>query len=130
MDYFQVQEFFQQANPGKQISYDFDDQCIRQIESIYTDGKMHIVNHVQYQKVKVSVEGMSPVYVPIAPHRMLVTAANLKNKVANDDVYFHPKEIENLKSLKDKDNAALEMHVQYLSDQSGKSKEEILSQVK
>lgn len=87
MNYFEAQDFFKQANPGKSISFDFDDNCIRQIEAIYTDGQIHPVNHVEYQKLKVTVEGLSPVYVPIAPHRMNMTSDYLKNKIASDVVY-------------------------------------------
>ncbi len=84
MNYFEVQEFFSKINPGKSIAYEFDDNCIRQIDCIYTDGKLHDLNHVEHRQVKVTVEGQDAVYVPIAPHRMPITAAYIKAKIAND----------------------------------------------
>ena len=99
MNLYEAQDFFKKMYPDKQISYDFDDSCIRQIECIYTDGKLHSHNHVEYQKVRVTVEGMSPMYVPIAPHRMIGSAAYVKGKIPRDDVHIHPDELKTLQGL-------------------------------
>lgn len=130
MDYFEAQEFFKQAYPGKQISFDFDDNCIRQIETIYTDGKMHISHHVECRKLKVTVDGILPIYVPILPHRMHMTSSQIKKKIPNDDIYWHPNELENLQKLKDENSPFLNVRLQELSDITGKSKDEISSQLK
>ncbi len=86
MNYFEAQETFKSMFPGKQVTFELDDKCIRQIECIYTEGELHPVNHVQYEKLKVTVEGMPSSYVPIQPHRMLIDAVMLKDKIQKDVV--------------------------------------------
>lgn len=88
MNLYETQDFFEKINPGKAITFDFDDKCIRQIECIYTDGKLHPVNHVEYQQVRVTVEGSDPIYVPIQPHRACIDCHCLKEKIARDELHF------------------------------------------
>jgi len=82
MDFFQVQDFFKQMHPEKKISYEFDDKCHRFHELVYTDGIPNPIHHVENHKVKVTVEEMAPIYVPIAPHRECYTWEEIK-KVIN-----------------------------------------------
>jgi hypothetical protein len=70
MNFFEAQDFFKNMYPGKSIKFEFDKKCIRVMEIIHTDGKPNPVHHIEYQKVKVIVDGSDPVYVPIMPHRM------------------------------------------------------------
>jgi hypothetical protein len=70
MNFFQVQDFMKQMYPGKDIQFDFDDKCHRFYELVMTDGVANPVHHCECNKVKVMVEGMDPIYVPIAPHRL------------------------------------------------------------
>jgi len=72
MNLYQAQEFFKQLYPGKEIKYDFDDKCHRFYEIIITDGQPNPVHHCECNKVKVIVDGMDPIYVPIAPHRLAI----------------------------------------------------------
>ena len=83
MDIYEAQEFFKQMNPGKQITFEFDANCIRFIECVHTDTEMHENNHVEYRKLKVTVQGNDPIYVPIIPHRMIIKADDVKNHIAN-----------------------------------------------
>jgi len=69
MDFFQVQDFMKQMHPGKEIKYCFDQKCHRVYELVITDGKANPIHHVENNKVRVDVEGMASVYVPIIPHR-------------------------------------------------------------
>lgn len=69
MDFYEAQDFFNQMYPGKKIAYEFDDKCQRKCEIVFTDGKPNDIHHVENNKVKVTVEGQNPVYVPIQPHR-------------------------------------------------------------
>lgn len=94
MNLFEAQEIFAKMNPGKNITFEFDEKCIRQIECIYTEGKLHPHNHVQYECVKVSVEGNEPIYVPIQPHRAIIDCHTVKNKIGKDEihVYEEPRE--------------------------------------
>ena len=73
MDFFQAQEFFKKMFPNSLVEFEFDKNCIRQVELIYTDGQPNPVHHVENHKVKVTVHGMEPVYVDIAPHRQNFT---------------------------------------------------------
>ncbi len=86
MNYFEAQETFKKMYPDKNIAFDFDDNCVRIIECIYTDGELHYTNHIQYEKLKVSVDGMNPIYVPIQSHRMLIDADMLKSKIQKDKI--------------------------------------------
>ena len=81
MDYFQAQDFFKQLYPNKKISYEFDEKCHRVHELIYTDGVPNPVHHVENDKVKVSVEGMDPIYVSIMPHRECYTWDLMKKMI-------------------------------------------------
>lgn len=100
MNFYEAQEFFKKLYPDRLVTFDFDDKCIRHIECIYTDGQLHPTNHVEYQQVKVTPQGMPSQYVPIQPHRMILTANTIKNKLANDDIYMHPDWIQSLNELK------------------------------
>lgn len=94
MNLFEAQDIFAKMNPGKNITFEFDDKCVRQIECIYTEGKLHPDNHVQYEHLKVTVEGNEPIYVPIMPHRAVIRAEDLKGKLTRDEVYVKPQEAE------------------------------------
>lgn len=91
MNLYEAQEFFKKMYPGKAISYEFDMKCLYQMEVIHSDGKPHKINHVEYQKVKVLVEGMEPMYVPIAPHRGCIEFDEVKKYIAGCvEVYTPP----------------------------------------
>lgn len=82
MNYYQIQDFYREAYPGKNIQFEFDEKCHRFHELVYTDGKPHALHHIQNEKVKVTVEGMSPVYVQILPHRECIAWEDVK-KIIN-----------------------------------------------
>lgn len=81
MNFFETQDFFKTINPGKNLSFDFDHKCHRIHELIYTDGKPNPIHHVENNKVKVTVEGQDPIYVPIKPHRQVYTWEAIKNMI-------------------------------------------------
>lgn len=112
MDYFEVKSFFEQLYPGKSIDLSFDDSCIRQVEIIHTDGLPNLIHHVEYRKVKVSVEGLDATYVSILPHRMNCCWKDIQKALSNiKDVYINPEE--------------LSLETQELEKMSGLSIEEI-----
>lgn len=78
MNYFQIQEFFKEMYPEKEIKFEFDHKCHRFHELVYTDGVPNKVHHVENHKVKVTIEGQNPVYVPILPHRECYTWEAIK----------------------------------------------------
>ena len=81
MNLFEVKDFFKNMYPGKNIKYEFDEKCHRTHELIYTDGKPNPVHHIESNKVKVTVETMAPVYVPIAPHRECASWDQMKKLI-------------------------------------------------
>ena len=81
MNFYEAQDFFKQMHPGKTINYEFDEKCHRVREIIYTDGVPNEMHHIENDKVKVTVEGMASVYVPIAPHRECCTWEYMKNLI-------------------------------------------------
>jgi hypothetical protein len=81
MNFYEAQDFFKQMHPDKLVTFEFDRKCIRQIEAVHTDGEIHDINHIEYRQVKVTPQDMPSVYVPIQPHRMCITADELKKHV-------------------------------------------------
>ena len=102
MDFFEAQDFMKKMYPDKNISFEFDDNCHRTVEIVYTDGKPHMINHVECCKVKAVIEGMDPIYIPIAPHRFNTTWMGAKQYFNNaKDVFIHPEELKALSDSKD-----------------------------
>lgn len=102
MNLIEAHEFFKSMNPGKNVKLEFDQSCLYQIEIIHTDSLAHIMNHVEYRKVKVTVEGNNPVYVPIAPHREIMTLSDVKKYMAGmESAYIHPDDVRAYKEAKD-----------------------------
>ena len=100
MNLYECQEWFKQMYPGKKVDFSFDEKCHRQHDLMFTDGKPNLVHHVEYKKVKVTVEGMDPMYVPIAPHRENFVWADMKKFVnGKSDVHINQEQIDELKKL-------------------------------
>ncbi len=129
MNFFEAQEFSKKWYPDKLVTFELDEKCIRQIECIYTDSEMHMINHVEYNQVKVTPQGMESIYVPIQSHRQLITAAQIKSKVSKDSIYIHPDEIKTLNEMKSKVDPLLEMKLDELSLHSGISKDDIMKKM-
>ena len=119
MDYFELQEFMQAANPGKKIFYEFDENCHRIIEIVLTEGKPNLAHHVESRRVKVTVAGSDPVYVPITPHREIYSWVDIKKMIiAKNDVHVNQSEIDQVKQLPPEER---ERVIKNLSDISGLS---------
>lgn len=112
MNLYEAQDFFKKTYPGKKISFEFDEKCHRVHELIYTDGNPNVVHHVENRQVKVTVEGMDPMYVPIDPHRETYSWADIKRIInSKNDIHINESDIEKLKKLSpaERDNAILEI---------------------
>lgn len=130
MDFFEAQEFFKSQYPGKQVSYEFDDNCHRQLEIIHTDGKPHMVHHVECRKVKVNVEGQASFYAPISPHRMNTTWAAAKAYVnSKSDVHIAKEDLVELANLKAEKPEEYQSKLSMMSEYSGLSKSSIESKM-
>ncbi len=94
MNFFEAQDFFKKLYPEKKIDFSFDDNCLHQVEIIYTNGKPHTTHHLEYHKVKMCIEGQDSVYLPISPHRMCCYWGDFKKLIQNqNNVYLNPDEI-------------------------------------
>jgi len=82
MDFYSAQQFFANLFPGKKISYHFDKLCLRQLECVFTDGMPNVYHHVEFNKVKVDVEGMASQYIPIDSHRANISWASFKDVIS------------------------------------------------
>lgn len=92
MDLYQAQDFMKKMHPGKKIDYEFDDKCHRIIEIVFTDGVPHEIHHVENHKVKVTVEGQEPMYMPIMPHRITTNWNAVKSYVNTKNETYRPTE--------------------------------------
>ena len=130
MNFFEAQEFMQKMYPGKQISFEFDDNCHRKVEIMYTDGAPHMINHVECCKVKAKVEGMDPIYIPIQPHRFNTTWTGAKTYFSNaTDVFIHDSDIQGLSDAKI-DPEVYKSKLQELSTHTGLSHDAIEAKIK
>lgn len=104
MNYYEVQDFFKKLYPNEVVRFEFDEKCHRFLEIVHTDGLPNLMHHCECDKVKVNVGWMDPMYVSILPHRMNLSWADVKNLITGkNDVWIHPDDIKNLKSLKEQD---------------------------
>ena len=81
MDLFQCMDSFKQMYPGKQITFEFDDKCHFAHYILYENGIPNPIQYVESNKVKVTVEGMNPLYCPIITHREVCTWAKMKEMI-------------------------------------------------
>lgn len=131
MNLYETQEFFKNLYPDQESIIEFDDNCIRLCECIMTDGLPHLIHHVEYNKVKVTIGNMPSVYVPIASHRMQISWANYKALVAaSESVYMNPEDMKLLAELKEKDDEAYQTKLNEYCMLSGMSKESVEISVK
>ncbi len=92
MNLYQVENYFKDIYKGKNVFLDFDMNCVRQMEIVYSDGKPHESHHLEYQKVRVTVDGTEPVYVSIAPHRIGIEWKNVKEYISSCEECFKTQE--------------------------------------
>ena len=88
MDFFQAQEIFTKMYPEKKITFEIDEKCHRVHELIYNDGKPNPIHHVESNKIKITVEGMDSIYIPIMPHRECYSWEDIK-KLINSKTEIH-----------------------------------------
>jgi len=81
VNFFDLQRSYKDAYPDKLVSFEFDEKCYRLIEIILSNGKPNDIHHCECDKVKVSVEGILPQYIPILPHRFSMTVEYAKNLI-------------------------------------------------
>lgn len=122
MNFYEARELFKNMYKEIPVAFEFDEQCIHSLETLYTEGKMHAQNHVEYRRVKVTPNGMDSFYVPIQPHRMLASASYIKKKIPKDEIHFHSHDKINFTKATDEEKI---VKLKELSDLTGMTPEEI-----
>jgi len=102
-------------NPGKTVTVDLDDNSICAFELMADGGNPNLFGHVCFDRAKVSIEGMDPVYLEIEHHRQPVPIAELRRKFAAmtdvvlpADVLMNIQEMNRLVAMSEKDKAKLD----------------------
>jgi len=115
MKIFEVKSTVEQMHPGKAVEVDLDDTCICAFEHVGVSGVPNLFGHVCFNRAKVTVEGMEPVYMSITNHRQAVGAAEMKRKYAAmtdvvlpADVLMNIQEMNRLVAMSEKDKAKLD----------------------
>ena len=115
MRIFDVQKNMQKMNPGKTVTVDLDDNSICAFELMADGGNPNLFGHVCFDRAKVSIEGMDPVYLEIEHHRQPVPIAELRRKFAAmtdvvlpADVLMNIQEMNRLVAMSEKDKAKLD----------------------
>ncbi|MHB1059992.1 MAG: hypothetical protein ACYC0F_19185 [Rhodanobacter sp.] len=95
MNLYEAQEFLKTIYPDKEVKIILDDQCLRHVEIVHTDGKPNLVHYIEYNKIKIKVHGQAIIYMPIAPHRVNCYWKELINVLSNQkDVYLTPDQLQ------------------------------------
>jgi len=84
MDLFESKNLFRNMHPDKNLTFSFDDKCIRKCEIVFTDGKPNEINHVENDKVKIFIEDQEAFYVPIDSHRECCDIEFILSKIQNN----------------------------------------------
>lgn len=130
MNYYEAQDFFKNIYSGKKISFDFDAKCYGSLEIVHTDGSPNILHHIESNKLLVSVEGLDPFYVPIVPHRTLITWQAVKEFInSHDDVAIPPVNLKTLASLKNNSDPKYQACLNEHALMSGLTPEQIDSKI-
>lgn len=96
MDYYEAKDFVKTMHPGKEVKFEFDEKCHRIHEINYVNGSPGIFHHVENNKVKVTVDGQDPFYIPIIPHREAYSWAAIKDMInSKKDVFLNDQYFQN-----------------------------------
>lgn len=128
MNVYEAQEMFQNIYSGKKVSLEFDDNCHRTIEAVFTDGLPNLMHHVECRKVKVNVEGVEPFYAPIEPHRLTTSWASAKSYLnSKTDVHIPQEDLTAMNAIQDPQEKQLA--IQQRADLAGLPIEHIQSKI-
>lgn len=130
MDLYEAQDFYKTAFPGKNVLFEFDEKCHRSYDITCTEGLPNPISYIVCRYVKVTVEGISPQYIPIDPHRIAIGWAGMKNIIdSKTDVYLTSDFKEGLEDLKKKKHKDLDKALDQVSNLTGLHKDKILSKL-
>lgn len=131
MDFLQLQEKMKKNFPDSNVKYDFDSNCERVLNICITDSQPHLYHFVEFNKVKVTVEGKGFEYVPIDCHRVTVTWSFMQEVLnSKTGVYIAPSDIQEIRALKDTNSELYENSIKQLVELCGLDREEIESKIR
>ena len=81
MDFFEAQDFAKKMYEGKNVSFRFDTDCMREMSFVLTNGQCNENCHVAYNKVKIIVDSEEKHVMPIKPHRMCFKADDMRAEI-------------------------------------------------
>lgn len=80
MNLYDAEVFIQSMYPGKEITFGFDDRCVKLYEVDLTNAVPDTSSFIQYGKVKAVIQDVvDPLYFPIDPHRIPIDWEDFKS---------------------------------------------------
>lgn len=139
MDINELKTFMGEINPGKEITFDFDEKCYRKVDFTFTEGAANITHHAEFNKIRVTIDGKST-YACIAPHRVNVPWVDVKKFIMDMDEIFVPEpalrklsdlrsRIEENASESEKEKIEFEGTLDQFVRFTGKPREDILKKI-
>lgn len=128
MDIVETQKMFKELYPDHLVKFEFDEKGIRKCECIMTDGLPNLHHHLEFDKVRVTIDGVLDKYVPITTHRITTTWAEYKKIIlSKNEVFIHSDQIKELSEAKNNPDRLKEYEtmINELSQYSGMTKEDI-----
>jgi hypothetical protein len=133
MDLIELQQMMTKSFPEKKIAYDFDYNCGRVINICMTDGIPHLFHQIEFNRVKMTIEGMEPQYVGIQAHRVSFTWVDIQKiiqeKVKLEDAFISEVNIKELLVMKVDKPDLFEKALEELVVASGLDMEKIKSKI-
>lgn len=133
MDLIELKEMMKKSFKDKEIIYDFDYKCSRLINVCLTNGVPNLLHQIEFNQVKMTVEGFESQYINIQPHRCTLSWVDVQKfidqKINENDVFFPDENIKQINNLKMIDPENFEKSINDLIVMSGLSKEKIESKL-
>jgi hypothetical protein len=133
MDFIELQQMIAKLFPDKKASYDFDSHCMRMINICMTDGVPHLYHQMEFNRVKMTIEGMDPQYVGIQAHRVPFVWTDIQKAIEEavkmGDVFIPEVNVKELLTMKEANPELFEKALNELVIATGLDKEKIQSKL-
>lgn len=73
MDIYKIEQSFKDSNPETNVEVVFDSKCVDKYEIRLDNGESLPSVHVEYAKCLVKIDGQHDMYMPIDPHRDVIS---------------------------------------------------------
>lgn len=133
MNIYEAKDTLKKMFADKLVTFDLDENCIKQMECVMTEGFPNMMHHIEFDKIKISVEGSSDQYIPIQPHRENMTWSTFKKMISDkNQIYIHPDTIKKLINIKNDPNESSNYvnMINEIISMSGMTQDQIESKLK